>query len=449
MAFVPASRKFTYASPLGWLVREPLWAWALLLAFLPVLSGVIFRTYSYHVTPGWLELYRQFDAPFVLFEIAVALYARERGLNMAAQLSRLSTSERVAAALFFTTFWIASAFVSQVPGLSLLRIVTWVVHIWFGFALFHLMRGVTADGTACVAKAALIGLCAYVPLLVLHFALAPDPAAVPGGRIIWSSALPGYLSVRLFGFTTAVAAILLAAVAWQRRKSSDRTGWVYAGFLLALTLTFWSGTRGGYIAVLIVLAVLPLMARANPGLRWLMAMALCVLVAAVVSEWLPHPDSGFGLFRTSDGWGANQFTSGRMEIWLQTIGWISERPLLGWGESATLWLLKDGAGHQQPHNALLQMLQSWGVVATAAALFLAARAAARILVALPREPLLIVPTAALLGLAVMASVDGILYNPRTTLLVVVALSSALVLASAQKGLGQPDSGDLPDKAHST
>lgn len=421
-----------------WLVREPVWACSLLFAFLPVLAGLLFRTYSYHVTPGWVEFYRQFDALFVLFEIAVVIYARERGLDIVGQIKRFSVSEKVAVALFLATFWVASAFVSEAPVLSMLRIFTWGVHIGFGFSVFHLLRDVTAEGTACLAKAALLGLCAYLPLLLFHFMLAPKPATMPGGQVIWSSALPGYLSVRLFGFTTAATAILIAAVAWQRRNDGRGRKWVYTGFLLSLMLTFWSGTRGGYIAVIMVVVMLPLMARTSPGLRWTAAMGMCTSVAAALSELLPHPDPSFGIFRPYGGQITDQITSGRLEIWARTVVWILERPLLGWGEGATMWLLADGAGHQQPHNALLQMLQSWGLIATVCALYLAGRATLRILAALRREPRLIAPAAVLLGLAIMASVDGILYNPRTTVLVVVALASALVLTSRQKQLIAPD-----------
>ena len=427
-----------------WIKRHPAWAWGLSVGFLPVLSGILFRTYSYHVTPDWYEVCRQFDALFVMFEVAVILIARERGMNYGRLVAGLSTGEKIAACTFLATFWISSIFVSQVPALSAFRVVAWCIHIAFGCSVFYLSATISQKGMERFSMACFLGLCAYVPLLVAHFAFPPEAASRSGEVIVWSSALPGYLSVRLFGFTTAVLALMAIGLLWPRRRVVFSDWWVYAGLVLSLTLTFWSGTRGGIYAILLGSLALPFLARERPRFLWLCVIVAATVVAWMVSEMLYQPNSAFGLVRSESGQLGSTFTTGRYDIWLKTIALIAQRPLLGWGESAIMWLLPNDAGNQQPHNALLQMLLSWGAVATAAALYLIYRLA-RVLVGSSRnERIAITPTGVLVGLAVMSSVDGILYNPRTAMLAVIAAASALAIVcrnSNQWSIGGTESAD--------
>ena len=194
------------------------WLAGLALGLLPTLSGILFRTYSYHVTPGWYEQLRQIDALFVAFEFCVIFLARKHGMDYARLAAGLARPDRIAAGVFLATFWISSVFFSQFPPVSSLRIVIWLTHFAFAFAVFHLSRTMTRQAVEDFAKGCFLGLCTYVPILAAHFALAPDPASLPGKAVIWSSAVPGYLSVRLFGFTTAALALLAIGVLWTRSR---------------------------------------------------------------------------------------------------------------------------------------------------------------------------------------------------------------------------------------
>lgn len=411
----------------GLMENHPSWVGGLAMGFLPLLSAIFFRTYSYHVTPDWFEQFRQFDALFVMFELWVIFIARDKGIKYAKLAASLSTGERIAACIFFGTFWVSSIFVSQMPAVSAVRVVIWCIHIAFGCAVFHLTGALTLTGMERFAKACFLGLCAYAPILAAHFAFPPDVASLPEQAIIWTSALPGYLSVRLFGFTTATLALLAIGLLWHRNRFALADWWLYIGLALSLTLTFWSGTRGGIYAILLASLTLPFLARTRPRLVWLGGIGATTLIAVLLSEWLYQPDSAFGLFRVENSQSGGNFTSGRYEIWLQSIKLITQRPLLGWGESASIWLLENNPGHQQPHNAILQMLLSWGGIATAAALYIIFRVARILFANVHRDQTLIVPVTVLLGLTVMSSVDGILYNPRTTIIVIFAAASALAI----------------------
>lgn len=416
---------------------QPFWAWGLGIGFLPVLSAILFRTYSYHVTPFWYEQLRQFDVIFVIFELAVIHIARCRGLDYGNLAARMSFGEKLAVGIFLGTFWVSSIFVSQVPAISGLRIIIWFIHLAFACAVFHLAGAITLAGMDRFARASFLGLCAYVPILAAHFALPPDAASLPGQQIIWSSALPGYLSVRLFGFTAATLALLAIGLLWHRSRFEMADWWLYAGLTLSLVLTFWSGTRGGFYAILLASLALPVIARTRPRLVWFAVIGTATAIAMLLSECLYQPDSSFGLFREQNSELGDNFSSGRYEIWLQSIELIAERPLLGSGESAIWWLLENNPGHQQPHNALLQMLLSWGGIATLAALYVLFRVARVLLLHIHREPILLTPVTVLLGLTIMSSVDGILYNPRTAILAIVATSIALAISLRNYSQSQP------------
>ena len=417
--------------------NNPCWAWGVALGFLPVFSGLLFRTYSYHLEPFWYEQLRQFDFLFVAFEMAVILAARARGLDYGVLAAKLSTSERWAFAIFLATFWVSSVFVSQLPAVSILRIVFWFIHLAFGCAVFHLAGVITQAGTDRFAKGCFVGLCCYLPILATHFSFPPDPASLAGGKIIWSSAVPGYLSVRLFGFTTATLALLAIGQLWHRHRFSSADWWLYGGLTIALALTFWSGTRGGFLAVFFATLALPIVARTKPPVVWCIVVAAATLMSIALSELLYKPDASFGLFSGRNIGLGSDFSTGRYEIWAQSVVLIAERPIFGWGESAIWWLLENNSGHQQPHNALLQLLLSWGAIATAAALYLVYRATRVLFSSITREPTLVTPVLVLLGLAIMSLVDGILYNPRTAILVIVALASALAIASRLSNRSQP------------
>lgn len=417
----------------AWIEVHPAWAWGSAVGFLPFVSAILFRTYSFHVTPEWYELFRQFDVLFVMLELGVIFFARERGMQYAKLWTRLSMKERLAACVFLGTFWISSVFVSQVPALSTVRIVIWCIHIAFACAVFHLSGTVAIAGMERFAKACFLGLCAYVPVLAVHFAIPSGAAQPPEGLVIWTSALPGYLSVRLFGFTMAALTLLAVGLLWHRSRIALSDWWLYAGLIISLTFTFWSGTRGGFYAVFLASFSLPLLARKRPHFVWVAAIAAATLLAALLSESLYQPDAAFGLFRSESSYIGKTYTSGRYEIWLRSIELIAQRPLLGWGESAIMWLLNDNAGHQQPHNVLLQMLLSWGAIATVAASYLLIRLARALIVGARRESTVLAPVIVLLGLAVMSSVDGILYNPRTTILVIIAAASALAIILERQG----------------
>lgn len=348
-------------------------------------------------------------------------------------LSKASQKSQIAAlCLWLATFWWSSVLVSEIPAFSILRAFLWIIHLGFALAIFHLFRDVTRQDLETLAKALLLGLVVYVPILVAHFAMAPSAQSMPDGEIIWTSALPGYLSVRLFGFYTATLAALAVGLLWDRHEYQREDWWLYAMLALSLTLTFWSGTRGGMLAVACLLLALPVLTRRRPSTWWLTSIVAIAIVAVAASELLFQPNNAFGISRVGTEPGRD-VTAGRWDLWMIALDLIAQRPVLGWGESALVWVLQNEAGHQQPHNLALQLLLSWGAIATLAAAFLAVAAARILLRHASRIPELVPLLALVLSLLIMSGADGILYNPRTALLLFFATAMGLAKVARLRG----------------
>lgn len=407
-----------------WTKSEPYLAFGLLLGSLPVLAGLVFRTYTYNVAPFWLENLRQIDVLFIVFEIAVILVARERGMRYLDPLRELSLVSKLAALLFFLTFWWSSLFVSHVPGLAMFKIMVWIVHFAFGLAIYHLAQKMTFADIEAVSKGLFWGLCAYTPILFLHLYFAPPESEVFGGKIIWASAIPGYLSVRLLGFYAAALSVLALGLLWSRQRFKQTDLWLYCMLALSLTITFWSGTRSGVYAILIVFVLIPVLYRRLPSSIWVLALILSSATAFWLSEQFYQPTYEFGLLRFGGDDGSN-FLTGRNIIWAFAIEKIVERPIFGWGEAAIVWLHENGAFYQQPHNAFLQMLLHWGVIATASAILVLSVTARTIILEMRTVYALLPLVAVLLALATMSMVDGILYHPRIAILVAITVASSL------------------------
>jgi exopolysaccharide production protein ExoQ len=406
---------------------------SVLLAGLPLLAGLMFRTYWYHTEPQWYENLRQFDFPFYPAELAVIFIAHARGMRFREFYSLLDKPARAAIVLFLATFWLGSGFISEHPLYSLLRCFYSLTHIGFGCAVFYLVKGRLGRNVKMLTAALSIGLLLYVPMLTLHYSLAPDPADVRGGQIIWSSALPGFLSVRHLGIHAGAILALTAALALIRPEGPGRN-WIYGAVLLSATLLFWSGTRAGILGIGGAAIIAAMMLRRLPPAKPAILVALCLLAAVPLSMiWLP-PEPVFGIVRITATEslqaaeeGVAGFSAGRFPLWKQHWPLFLSSPWLGHGEGATFWLTELlGTQHIQPHNSIIQFVIGWGLIATLAMAYLAFRGWLLLHRAAMRQSAAIPLVAMIDCLLAMSLLDGVLYFTRMTML--VAAGAAIVLA---------------------
>ncbi len=427
------------------ILSDPLVRIGVVIGFAPVLAGLVFRTYGYHVAPGSAELLRQLDFPFILIEVAVILWARHAGLAYRAVFNHLDRPARIALVVFLGSFWLSSAFISTDPGYSLLRASFWFVHIAFGFAVFHLVGVPTRSGLIRCGTALLAGLVTFLPLMALHLVSAPDPTSIREGQIIWSSAIPGCLSVRHLGIWAALVLAVSIGALYVRDAELRRHGIVCALIFAASVTLFWSGTRAGIYGMAGALVILLAVVRTLPPLRLLVVAAAATVAGVIVSElWLP-PDPAFGIFRRAAldaGGDLAALSSGRTVLWASVMQAFTWSPVFGVGEGAVHWLSTVGDHrHVQPHNSVVQMLSSWGLIACLAAGYLLARLLV-LLHRVARREVLVVPVVLMIDcLLIMSLADGVLYFSR--FIMWFAGGTAVALAIAVRGVAADDASPSP------
>ncbi|WP_375290700.1 O-antigen ligase family protein [Qipengyuania sp.] len=406
----------------------------------PVLAAIIFRTYVYHVTPGWPEGLRQLDVPFILVELAVVLWARQRGMRYGEIFQRFDRPAKIAIGVFLGTFWISSAFISADPVYSLVRASYWLVHIAFACAIFHVIGAPNRDQLQRLGLFALAGFLIFLPVMAIHLGNVPDPDTVRGGKIIWSSAIPGCLSVRHLGIWAAlVLACALGSLYEFNANGRERT-FVFAVIFAATALLFWSGTRGGVYGLGGAVFVILLTLRTFPPRRAILIAGAAAILGVLASEiWLP-PDPAFGFFGRLGVVGSGdlqEVSSGRTVLWANMMHAFQGSPLFGVGEGAVHWIGKlHGESHVQPHNAIVQMLSSWGLIACSAAGYLMARFLLLLHRVAKANPIAIPLMLLVDCLLVMSLVDGVLYFSRFIMWFAGGVALVLALADKNREVGR-------------
>ncbi|AJP70964.1 hypothetical protein TS85_02685 [Sphingomonas hengshuiensis] len=394
---------------------------------LPLAAALLFRTYTLVVSPPAWEVARQLGLPFVLAEIGFLLCARRQGMELWTILAEWPRWLRWALWVFVGSFWISSAFVSQRPATSLAFTLIWLVHLLFAAAAFHLVRAAGGVDPWRFGGWLSAGLAAMVLAIALHFLILPADLIGHQGVIDWGSAVPGFISSRLFGAWTGAVAAFLAGLIWLRETGGRRPGWLYPAFALVALLMMWSGTRAALMGCGV--AMLGGWAVAGPPpVRAMMVKALPILAAAALLAipLAPYGHPQFYMYMPGDGASVAGFSSGRNIFWASALRVFVQHPLFGTGAASSWWLVPlDGFYHVQPHNAVVQFLLNWGIVATVAALALLAGATWFAHRAARRNRDLLPMVMLLDCLLAMSMVDGMLHFVRFVMLIAFALAVCL------------------------
>lgn len=395
---------------------------------MPVLAALIYPVYMHQMQPAWAEWTRLMELPFVACELVVVQFAVRTGYRDRLIWKCLPRDVKIAFGLLLVGLTVSSVLFSKNTAASVTLSLTTLVHLRFCGATFFLVRSDRNADIRTFFPLLALGLAALTILTIWKFKLPPPELTVPGGKIEWESALPGFISVRHFGsWTGAISAGLLLAVLYGDKEQSQRMAPLY---LLAVGLTFWSGTRAAVLglAVVALIAAVSLWRLPNAAtlLRTGALTALAMLGAVVFSTGLPE----FMLFVQDDIQSADTMAAGRLELWHDTFfRWLAS-PIFGWGSGSTFWEVNIGWAHTQPHNTILLFLISWGVVGAVGGLWLLGRA----IVATHRtgmdDATLRPLTGTLYSLLFMSLLEGMLYYPRFIMLVMIVF--AVLLAARER-----------------
>jgi len=394
---------------------------------LPLLSAALFPTYVQLIKPDWVENVRHLGLVYLAGEVALVLHARGRGYDPAALFRALPRWSQAALALFLSTYWVSSVFVSLLPPCSVMLSLSWVIHLLFGGAVFHLFRSAEPGRLPRVWIGFGIGLVALALVTLVHFVVLPPGLTGREREVDWAAAVPGFISVRHFGSWTGAVLAGLTGLAWVRHGRGPERHLLYGGVALAFGLTFWTATRAAMLGWAAALPVAWVVAGRPRSRSLLTELPLwCAAAAGVALLLQPYGHGAFSFWRPGGAGTADGYSSGRLTLWLAALDVWRNYPLLGTGAGSSWWLVNvGGATFVQPHNALVQFLLNWGLIPTVPALLLLGGATWRAHVLARRHRDLLPFLLMLDCLLVMSMLEGMLHFAQFVMLIVGCLAICL------------------------
>lgn len=359
---------------------------------------------------------KAFALPFLAAELAVILITLLQPATRKAPSELGSLTVGCLAALLALAFFNA-LFVATNPLVAIIWTSTFVIHFLLGLAVFRLIRtGIMRPDDL------LFGLFAgsfVAGVLLILFVWGVDDR----NAFNWINDLPGYDNIRRLGYYAAPIVVMCLTRTAASQHWLPKAACLITAFI-GMTLIFWSGTRGAVYALAITFVFSSILA---PDLRkpqhW--ASALGITTLAFCAAWVmgtSGPGLGIGRLAVQEN-----FSSGRVQLWQETLVHILERPLLGQGEGQIGYLTSHPSlvGFFHPHNLLLQVLLAWGLIGTVL-LVLLALPAARKMLSVAQKGLGTLPYAmGALLLALYSAVDGTLFHVTSAGLFAVCSGAAL------------------------
>ncbi|GAA4052768.1 O-antigen ligase family protein [Parerythrobacter jejuensis] len=403
---------------------------AILVAILmPIVSGVVYPTYMHRMPVLSLEFSRLIEAPFLLAELGVVIWAYRVGLDRGKIWQALPRDVQWATGALIAGLTISSIFISRSTSASMTHSLMYVLHLFFAMSVYSLARHYGVDSIRKVLPVFGIGLVTLAIFTAVRFSFPPPAEKVFGGVIEWESALPGFINVRHFGaWTGAIAAGFAIKILFV--DEARKLGWSHFFYCLAAGMTVWSGTRAALLGMVVVLLVTIISLRRFPDIRNIGIAFLLTAFAMGVAFLLLPPDPAFYLFNLNDTASANSLTSGRLKLWEQTYDrWLAS-PLFGWGSGSTFWEVDIGWSHTQPHNVVLQYLISWGILGAAGGLWLVGRMIKAVHRPAIAEPVLLPLLAIMYCLLFQSLLEGMLHYPRY-IMAIIMLGGLILVASRE------------------
>lgn len=338
---------------------------ALLLA--PSILAV--TTFATHSSPS---NYLGFAVPILCSEAIFVLLAMLSGMRIFSALLRLQFRT-----LAFTFCWILSIilvafFSAPNPKVAQVFLPVIMLHALFSLALADRLNSSWSEFGSRFLIAAGFGAAAFC---VLTYGMMWTVRK--SDTFDWLTVGIGVSNVRQLAFYGLTSAAVGAGLIASEEPNGTQERPLLSFLLVSIGsgMCFWSGGRAGVgglgVAIVVAVALAPTELRFRAVLRLLAASGTGLLISNV---WIP--DARYGVsrifeatFANSDG--LNGFTSNRLLMWQQSLELISARPLLGYGLGQFKFLVPSAMNtFTHPHNSLIQFLFQWGIIGTAAVVFM-------------------------------------------------------------------------------
>lgn len=380
--------------------------WLSVLCALPVLTAFLsFRPDGDFAV--WQMYIRQFWLPSQFFEVATVVFAFSRGCSVQKSLASFTKPVKTLALLWLAAMLLAVALAAQ-PATALLSLISWIVHGLFAISIWFLFQRWQGSWQPDFVDAMPLGSAAFALAIGGFVAFVGVTAEYD-----WVSSLPGFPHIRHSGYFL-MPAMALSVGAITLSKGNRK---LLHMALLAVNFGFaiWIGSRGPLMifAGTVVFALIAFAAIRQA--RAIGAIALALGIGAVLSQVIPTPGhSSFNAVARVSGsetQSVDKLSSGRTEIWRDTLQAISNQPLAGrGGNQFRLQIPAAKETYNHPHNSVLQFAYEWGPIGAGAMLILLAMLGVRLLRATfanPAENLALFLGA--LSMAMFSLIDGLFY----------------------------------------
>ena len=325
------------------------------------------------------------------------------------------------------------------PGFTsaLLRLELYYAIVVAGCAVGFALRHCSGEIGKIILLSIAIVHAGFLVIAVLFAMAAPvgaDPVAAP----------PYFLNIRHFGYQGFFGASAAVAVALADNRLRA------VGILLAAAALFgivMFGSRGALLAwiafVAVVMALTPRRRAAFVLVLLVVSGALSLSVVAETHDWM-NTYSLLDRTRIPTGNTVSMlYVNDRIEIWLDSLLTIAQRPFLGFGPNGYILSGCCNRSVAQPHNSILQLLLEFGVLGlvtlTWAAVSLFGPRVRQVVYQTPRsgrDPLQVAALGILAAFAAFSLIDGLLYFPVP--LVNFALVCAVFLAAPSSCSSRPN-----------
>jgi len=174
-------------------------------------------------------------------------------------------------------------------------------------------------------------------------------------------------NVRQLGYIVMLGCIFCSN-AILTQKNSKNTIYIAALFIINFSMLIWLGGRGALLAytLSLFLSLLLLRIKQQKTLKNTINLIILMITSCIIS--LPFNVftwNGLNRFISSPdltNLSIDQISSHRLLFWKESINFILERPILGFGPEAHVF--KTNIGLLQPHNSILHSLLEFGVLGT-------------------------------------------------------------------------------------
>jgi exopolysaccharide production protein ExoQ len=341
----------------------------LLISGLLIGCGLVFRTYAITMATPLMEAARQLGVPFILAELCVIGWASRNGFGLFDFWKSLPAYGQWLMGLFLSSFWVGSVFVSELKEIAILHNLFLLIHLVFACAVAHLAGRFSRDDQDKMAAFIIGGMAVFAIMIAQAFIFHPPLNFLPGTEI-WQFAVPGFISVRLFGAFCGAMFCLMMGIFLLAEEQKRLTVWHWLWISVPAAMMVWTGTRAAVAGSLAALFMAVILYRIRPSLRVALGIVGALAVATLIAiALLPYGDPVFYLYYPGDGASAAAASGGRFVYWPAVWHAYLTVPVFGAGPYAPYYIL-DAAQpmHVQPHNIFLQFLISWGGPATLLAL---------------------------------------------------------------------------------